>query len=165
MHNYTGGVRYFLPTDLRSVLHAMVGWLLFNDTFLRRSGVGVGGEEGYICPTGVSEGGDVCHSTGNEGVDPSERYEQHSMSLARARASPPYWYHCAVVESLLGQSHPRSMACGNRFGKRGRSIWGRGCASMYGDCCCCCCCFSHSAYWLPTRKNYFTRWPIPLVVC
>ena len=28
-----------------------------------------------------------------------------------------------------------------------------------------CCCFSHSAYWLPTRKNYFTRWPIPLVVC
>ena len=29
----------------------------------------------------------------------------------------------------------------------------------------CCCCFSHSAYWLPTRKNYFTRWPIPLVVC
>ena len=30
---------------------------------------------------------------------------------------------------------------------------------------CCCCCFSHSAYWLPTRKNYFTRWPIPLVVC
>ena len=32
-------------------------------------------------------------------------------------------------------------------------------------CCCCCCCFSHSAYWLPTRKNYFTRWPIPLVVC
>ena len=27
------------------------------------------------------------------------------------------------------------------------------------------CCFSHSAYWLPTRKNYFTRWPIPLVVC
>ena len=20
--------------------------------------------------------------------------------------------------------------------------------------CCCCCCFSHSAYWLPTRKNY-----------
>ena len=31
--------------------------------------------------------------------------------------------------------------------------------------CCCCCCFSHSAYWLPTRKNYFTRWPIPLVVC
>ena len=32
-------------------------------------------------------------------------------------------------------------------------------------CCCCCCCFSHSAHWLPTRKNYFTRWPIPLVVC
>ena len=31
--------------------------------------------------------------------------------------------------------------------------------------CCCCCCFSHSTYWLPTRKNYFTRWPIPLVVC
>ena len=27
------------------------------------------------------------------------------------------------------------------------------------------CCFSHSAHWLPTRKNYFTRWPIPLVVC
>ena len=27
------------------------------------------------------------------------------------------------------------------------------------------CCFSHSAYWLPTRKNYFTQWPIPLVVC
>ena len=27
------------------------------------------------------------------------------------------------------------------------------------------CCFSHSAYWLPTRKNYFTPWPIPLVVC
>ena len=25
-----------------------------------------------------------------------------------------------------------------------------------------CCCFSHSAYWLPTRKNYFTRWPDPL---
>ena len=23
--------------------------------------------------------------------------------------------------------------------------------------CCCCCCFSHSAYWLPTRKKYFTR--------
>ena len=21
----------------------------------------------------------------------------------------------------------------------------------------CCCCFSHSAYWLPTRKNYFTQ--------
>ena len=21
-------------------------------------------------------------------------------------------------------------------------------------CCCCCCCFSHSAHWLPTRKNY-----------
>ena len=21
--------------------------------------------------------------------------------------------------------------------------------------CCCCCCFSHSAYWLPTRKNCF----------
>ena len=20
-------------------------------------------------------------------------------------------------------------------------------------CCCCCCCFSHSAYWLPTRKK------------
>ena len=30
---------------------------------------------------------------------------------------------------------------------------------------CCCCCFSHSAYWLPTRKKNFTRWPIPLVVC
>ncbi|CAM9784243.1 unnamed protein product [Ascophyllum nodosum] len=29
----------------------------------------------------------------------------------------------------------------------------------------CCCCFSHPAYWLPTRKKYFTRWPIPLVVC
>ena len=29
----------------------------------------------------------------------------------------------------------------------------------------CCCCFSHSAHWLPTRKKYFTRWPIPLVVC
>ena len=28
--------------------------------------------------------------------------------------------------------------------------------------CCCCCCFSHSAYWLPNRKNYFTRWPTPL---
>ena len=28
--------------------------------------------------------------------------------------------------------------------------------------CCCCCCMSHSAYWLPTRKNYFTRSPIPL---
>ena len=28
-----------------------------------------------------------------------------------------------------------------------------------------CCCFSHSAHWLPTRKNYFTRWSIPLVVC
>ena len=28
--------------------------------------------------------------------------------------------------------------------------------------CCCCCCFSHSAY---CRKNYFTRLPIPLVVC
>ena len=25
--------------------------------------------------------------------------------------------------------------------------------------------FLHSAYWLPTRKSYFTRWPIPLVVC
>ena len=24
------------------------------------------------------------------------------------------------------------------------------------------CCFSHSAYWLPTRKNYATRWPIQL---
>ena len=23
-----------------------------------------------------------------------------------------------------------------------------------------CCSFSHSAYWLPTRKNDFTRWPI-----
>ena len=30
---------------------------------------------------------------------------------------------------------------------------------------CLTCCFSHSAYWLPTRDNYFTRWPIPLVVC
>ena len=30
----------------------------------------------------------------------------------------------------------------------------------YCCCCCCCCCFSHSAYWLPTRKNYFT-WPAP----
>ena len=27
------------------------------------------------------------------------------------------------------------------------------------------CRFSHLAYWLPTRKMYFTRWPIPLVVC
>ena len=27
------------------------------------------------------------------------------------------------------------------------------------------CCFSHSAYWLPTRKNYLTWWPILLVVC
>ena len=27
------------------------------------------------------------------------------------------------------------------------------------------CCFSHSTYWLPTRKKtYFTRWPIPLAV-
>ena len=24
-------------------------------------------------------------------------------------------------------------------------------------------CFSNLAYWLPTRDNYFTRWPIPLV--
>ena len=32
--------------------------------------------------------------------------------------------------------------------------------------CCRCCCFSHSSlYCLPTRKNYFTRWPNPLVVC
>ena len=30
---------------------------------------------------------------------------------------------------------------------------------------CCYFCFSHSAYWLPTPKNYFTRWPVPLVVC
>ena len=29
----------------------------------------------------------------------------------------------------------------------------------------CYCCFSHSADWLPTRKNYTTRWPIPLVAC
>ena len=27
-----------------------------------------------------------------------------------------------------------------------------------------CCCFSPSAYWLPTRKNYFTRRSIPLVM-
>ena len=27
------------------------------------------------------------------------------------------------------------------------------------------CCFAHSAHFLPTRKNYFTWWPIPLVVC
>ena len=32
--------------------------------------------------------------------------------------------------------------------------------------CCRCCCFSHySLYCLPTRKNYFTRWTNPLVVC
>ena len=27
--------------------------------------------------------------------------------------------------------------------------------NLFMACCCCCCCFSHSAYWLPTRKNYF----------
>ena len=37
--------------------------------------------------------------------------------------------------------------------------------SMIENNSCYCCCFSHSAYWLPTRKNYFTRWPIPPVVC
>ena len=25
-------------------------------------------------------------------------------------------------------------------------------------------CTAHSAYWSPTRKNYFTQWPIPLLV-
>ena len=32
-------------------------------------------------------------------------------------------------------------------------------------CCCCCCCFSHSGIGCQPEKNYFTRWPIPLVVC
>ena len=30
---------------------------------------------------------------------------------------------------------------------------------------CCCCCFSHSAHVANPKKNYYTRWPIPLVVC
>ena len=39
-------------------------------------------------------------------------------------------------------------------------------ATYLARCCCCCCCFSHSAHWLPARKNCCSReWNLqPLVL-
>ena len=67
-------------------------------------------------------------------------------------------YHLQHLTHALGLGLPSSSRVGCNVG------WRFVCC-FQNTVCCCCCCFSHSAYWLPTRKNYFTRWPIPLVVC